>query len=195
MAWAPGEAVVAQARERNVSVTVTAWGFEATRRLAEGDYEASRLAREIASPVDELDPIVGEGGARFGADPVRGPFAHGIAQTEILQRNAARLHEAGVRVLAGSDSPIVGIVPGASLHEELRFLEDAGIPSAQVLLMATARAARLVEPEPDFGTIAAGHRADLLVIDGDPTTSVRVLGNIVHVIAQGRLIERHPLPP
>jgi imidazolonepropionase-like amidohydrolase len=183
--------VVAEARARGVSVTVTAWGFDATRRLAEGRYEASTLAREIASPVDEIDPVVGEEGARFGADPVLGPFARGIADTEILQANALQLYEAGVTVLAGSDSPIVGIVPGASLHEELCFLEDAGIPPAQVLLAATARAAQLVADAPEFGTIAAGQRADLLLVDGDPTTSVRALDRIVHVMARGRFIERH----
>ncbi len=89
-------------------------------------------------------------------------------------------------------APRVGILPGASLHEELAFFEDAGIPPAEVLLTATSRAARFVDPNAAWGVVEEGHPADLLVVSGDPTVSVRALGQIRHVVKEGWLIERLP---
>jgi imidazolonepropionase-like amidohydrolase len=86
------------------------------------------------------------------------------------------LHDAGVEILAGSDvsEPIPGLgglAHGASLHHELQLLVAAGLTPIEALRAATAAPARrfgLV----DRGRIARGARADLLLVDGDPTTNI-----------------------
>jgi imidazolonepropionase-like amidohydrolase len=86
------------------------------------------------------------------------------------------LAAAGVDILAGTDASMAetffgGLAHGASLHQELRYLVAAGLTPAQALRAATATTARrfgLV----DRGRIAEGLRADLLLVDGDPTTNI-----------------------
>ncbi|WP_428950551.1 amidohydrolase family protein [Streptomyces sp. cg35] len=86
------------------------------------------------------------------------------------------LHEAGVDILAGTDvsmpMPFLGgLAHGASLHHELQYLVQAGLTPAQALRAATATTARRFKLD-DRGRIAEGLRADLLLVDGDPTTTI-----------------------
>jgi imidazolonepropionase-like amidohydrolase len=86
------------------------------------------------------------------------------------------LHEAGVDVLAGTDVShplpfLGGLAHGASLHHELRYLVRAGLSPVQALRAATSTAARRFGLD-DRGRIAEGLRADLLLVDGDPTTTI-----------------------
>ena len=86
------------------------------------------------------------------------------------------LHQAGVDILAGSDVseplPILGgLAHGASLHHELQLLVAAGLTPIQALRSATSTPARRFGLT-DRGRIAPGARADLLLVDGDPTTHI-----------------------
>ena len=86
------------------------------------------------------------------------------------------LHQAGVDLLAGSDVseplPMLGgLAHGASLHQELQLLVAAGLTPIQALRAATSTPARCFGLT-DRGRIAPGMRADLLLVDGDPTTTI-----------------------
>lgn len=86
------------------------------------------------------------------------------------------LHKAGVDILAGSDVsepiPILGgLAHGVSLHQELQLMVAAGLTPIEALRAATSTPARRFELN-DRGRIAAGARADLLLVDGDPTTNI-----------------------
>jgi hypothetical protein len=86
------------------------------------------------------------------------------------------LHKAGVDILAGSDvsEPIPslgGLAHGASLHHELQLLVAAGLTPIEALRAATATPERRFGLT-DRGRIAPGARADLLLVDGDPTTNI-----------------------
>ena len=86
------------------------------------------------------------------------------------------LHQAGVDILAGSDvsEPIPslgGLAHGASLHQELQLLVAAGFTPIDALQAATATPARRFGLT-DRGHIAPGLLADLLLVDGDPTTNI-----------------------
>ncbi|MCD2196247.1 amidohydrolase family protein [Actinomycetospora endophytica] len=90
--------------------------------------------------------------------------------------NLRRLLAAGATVVAGTDANDVpgrpaAVMHGASLHLELELLAGCGMSPADVLAAATSRAAD-VFALPDRGRIAAGKRADLLLVDGDPTVDV-----------------------
>ena len=86
------------------------------------------------------------------------------------------LHKSGVDILAGSDvsEPIPslgGLAHGASLHQELQLLVAAGLKPIEALRLATSTPARRFGLN-DRGHIVAGARADLLLVDGDPTANI-----------------------
>ncbi|TDD60498.1 amidohydrolase family protein [Actinomadura rubrisoli] len=86
------------------------------------------------------------------------------------------LHDAGVDILVGTDASwplpfLGGVAHGASVHHELQYLVQAGLTPAEALTAATAVPARRFGLD-DRGRIAEGLRADLLLVDGDPTTTI-----------------------
>jgi imidazolonepropionase-like amidohydrolase len=108
--------------------------------------------------------------------------------------NVRRLHEAGVTILAGSDTQS-GVFPGAGLHRELHLLTEAGLTPAQAIRAATLDAANFLGNgnEPDFGVVVEGKRADLLLVEGDPTADLDALARIKAVIKGGVPLERHAI--
>ncbi|SFR03904.1 Imidazolonepropionase [Lentzea waywayandensis] len=86
------------------------------------------------------------------------------------------LSDAGVDVLVGTDASVPlpflgGLAHGASVHHELQYLVAAGLTPEQALRAATSTTARRFGLS-DRGRIAEGLRADLLLVDGDPTTTI-----------------------
>jgi imidazolonepropionase-like amidohydrolase len=94
-------------------------------------------------------------------------------------------HQAGGVVLAGTDCPNVAIVPGYSLHRELELLTRAGLSAMDTLVAATRRAAERLDRAVEFGTIAPGRAADLLLLDADPLADIKNTRRIDRVIARG----------
>jgi imidazolonepropionase-like amidohydrolase len=89
----------------------------------------------------------------------------------------------------------MGHFPGAGLHVELMALVDAGMTPAEALKTATLDNARfLAGADPEFGLIAPGKRADLLLVDGDPTTDIRATQKILQVFQNGVQLERRRRP-
>jgi imidazolonepropionase-like amidohydrolase len=115
-------------------------------------------------------------------------------QRQGSRENVRRLHAAGVVILAGSDTQS-GVLPGAGLHRELALLVEAGLTPAEALRAATLTPARFLEQsdDPDVGQVVPGKRADLLLVDGDPTLDVAAVSRIRAVIQGGVQIERFPL--
>src|ERR671913_420583 len=74
------------------------------------------------------------------------------------------LYENGVTLLSGSDIPNFELVPGVSLHHELEILVEAGIPSLEVIKIATRNGAQALGIEEDVGTIEPGKQADMIVL-------------------------------
>ena len=99
------------------------------------------------------------------------------------------LDEAGVDLLIGTDvsQPLPflgGLAHGASVHQELQHFVDAGLAPTKALSCATEVTARRFGLT-DRGTIAVGQRADLLLVDGDPTTAISDTLNIRDVWRRG----------
>lgn len=102
-----------------------------------------------------------------------------------------QLHQAGVPVLAGSDAPNPGTVHGGTIHRELELLVKAGLAPAAALRAATAATADAFKLG-DRGRIVAGARADLVLVDGDPTRDITATRAIVNVWKGGARLERKP---
>jgi imidazolonepropionase-like amidohydrolase len=104
-----------------------------------------------------------------------------------------RLHEAGAPLLVGSDAPQIFNVPGFSAHNELEALVKAGVPVHAVLQAATLNVARHFKREGEFGEIAVGQAADLVLLDGNPLESIDNTRRIVGVIVRGQWFDRAAL--
>ena len=107
-----------------------------------------------------------------------------------LRRAVIRaLADAGAPIMAGSDSPEWMLLYGFALHRELEALVEAGLSPWEALEAGTATpAAWLADGEADFGTIATGKRADLVLLDADPLAAIGITRRIAGVMLRGRWI-------
>jgi imidazolonepropionase-like amidohydrolase len=96
------------------------------------------------------------------------------------------LFGAGVLVLLGSDAPQVGNVPGFSIRRELASYVAAGLTPFQALQTGTVNIARYFGVEREVGTIEAGRRADLVLLDENPLLSIENVGRVAGVMVRGR---------
>lgn len=97
--------------------------------------------------------------------------------------------EAGVPILAGTDAPNPGTLHGASIHRELELLVGAGLSPLEALRSATSVPADAFGLD-DRGRIASGMRADLVLVEGDPTEDVLATRAIAGVWKQGTPLDR-----
>lgn len=120
-----------------------------------------------------------------------------------LQRNllpmsiamSRRLHAIGTPFLTGTDSGggYAFHVPGFALHEELHYFREAGFSPLETLRAATLNAARAMRRESDFGTIAPGKRADLVLLAEDPRQDITNADRIAGVMVRGVWLDRQSL--
>ncbi len=109
----------------------------------------------------------------------------GQAARRKLQEFVAMVHEAGGRIVSGTDTGAIrSLVPGFSLHRELAFLSGAGLSNDDVLCAATSRAAEALGRD-DLGSIAPGKRADVLLLRRDPLDDVSALRDIERIVHDG----------
>ena len=99
------------------------------------------------------------------------------------------MHEAGVRMMAGTDSDSAPMsFPGTSLHDELKLLVDAGMTPLEAIRTATSNPAMFLK-RPDMGKVAPDAVADLVLFSADPTIDIANSRRIVATIAAGRLYD------
>ena len=118
----------------------------------------------------------GQGGGRGGGQGVTQTFA-----------TIKTLHQAGARIIAGTDSPLVAY--GISLHGELEDYVAAGLTPFQALQTATVNPARLLAADADIGSLQVGKLADLVVVDGDPLSDIKAARRVRTVIKNGEVYE------
>jgi imidazolonepropionase-like amidohydrolase len=125
---------------------------------------------------------------------LRGSFPKRAKSTIDLENAFAtvrQLDAAGARILAGTDAPNPGTAHGASMHRELELLVKAGLTPIEALTAATATPAAAFDLK-DRGRIAPKLRADLLLVDGDPTRDITATRAINTVWKGGVALERRP---
>lgn len=104
-----------------------------------------------------------------------------------MAENIMRVHQAGIPIAVSTDAGNPGTLHGISIYDEMEAMQQAGIPAADILVMATKNGARTMEREGDFGTLEAGKMADLIVLDADPAADIRNMRSISHVMRGGLL--------
>jgi len=171
-----------------------------------GDYDAVTAFDAGARGIEHLsginfsDPAATEAALRkmiavgAFADPTFMVLERTYSEDRIAAREEfiRRFVAMGGTVVAGSDVPVRGIMPGHGLHQEMARLVKAGLTSRQALMAATGAAARALGYQGIVGTIEAGAYADLVIVHGDPIREISAAEKIVRVLKGGR--EVHPFP-
>jgi hypothetical protein len=103
-------------------------------------------------------------------------YARYDASWKKLEQVLVTLHREGIPLVPGTDD-LAGLV----LHGELESWVAAGLTPVDVLRATTLGGARFLGREAELGTIAAGKRANLYLVEGDPLTDI-------HAIRRGRLV-------
>jgi cytosine/adenosine deaminase-related metal-dependent hydrolase len=177
---------VAMTREAGVSVIPTLVAFHNIVRQAtavDGYLKDPHLAYMAPFMRQQLEPDRNTYATRFPKERLPG-----LAVSYEFQRQLVRaLHEGGVPILAGTDASWLG-VPGFSLVEEIENFQELGFTPYAALKTATVDPARLLRQEHEFGTIAVGKRADLILTRKSPLEDVRNLREVDGVMADGRWI-------
>jgi amidohydrolase family protein len=110
----------------------------------------------------------------------------------LRRRLIKNMYDAGVPFALGSDAPQIWNIPGFSAHRELRALVDAGLSPYQALRTATMNVG-VYFSDPNAGSVAAGKRADLLLLDANPLEKIENTRSIAGVMVNGRWMSREEL--
>ena len=108
----------------------------------------------------------------------------------VRNRLVRAIVDSGGFIMAGSDGPGGLMGYGWTLHRELEMLVDAGLSPYQALESATTVPARYLKASEQWGSIAPGKRADLLVLKANPLTDIRNTTTVQRVAIGGRWIDR-----
>ena len=93
----------------------------------------------------------------------------------------------GVKILAGTDTPIGFLTPGFSLHKELELLVESGLTPLQALRAATITPAEFFNLEDKMGTVEVGKFADLVILNNNPLNDIKHTQDIHAVILKGHI--------
>ncbi len=147
------------------------------------DVPAETLEPGIARVAPELREQLVSGGVppQFSAE------AKKITQEQLQLIGA--LHRAGVPIVAGTDQA----VPGFSVYHEIELYVQAGFTPMEALQAATIVPARAMKVDGDSGSLEAGKRADLDVLDANPLDDIHNLRSVHSVVASGVLYNPVPL--
>jgi imidazolonepropionase-like amidohydrolase len=163
-----------------------------------GRTTADRLdayVREQLTPDVYADPAARDSVAR---DVARRTRAAGVAvstrlfglQTSdrpLMRRIVRALAEEDARLLLGTEATLRSqVLPGTSVHHELRELVAVGLSPFEALRTATTNAALVLGAAGEFGIVAPGARADLLLLDGNPLADVANTERMAGLMLRGR---------
>jgi imidazolonepropionase-like amidohydrolase len=116
-----------------------------------------------------------------------------FAQHQFHLYAVGELHKAGVPIICGTDAGIGVTLPGYSIHQELAFYEEAGLSLFEVLRTATWAPAQSHRFLNDQGSIEAGKRANLIVLNGNPLEDLKHLQKPKYVIKDGQILNQEDL--
>lgn len=175
--------LIALMKEHGTGYVPTLAVVVAAHRVAEGrsPYSAARL-----------DGLLSPRLAAVLSDPTAASWISGWAAYDatLFLRNLRKLHAAGIRCGTGTDAGNPLTPHGPSLLAEVGLYVEAGLAPAQALQCATLESARLLRRERDFGSLAAGKVADVLVVRGDPTHDIEALWQVEGVLKAGAPVDR-----
>jgi imidazolonepropionase-like amidohydrolase len=116
--------------------------------------------------------------------PAAEPFALALVRA---------LHAKGAGLLLGTDAYKRNVIPGFSLLEELRYFVKAGLSPYEAIKAGTSDAARFLNQENEFGTVAVGRRADFILLSANPLDDVTNVTKRTGVMLRGQWLSEENL--
>lgn len=110
-------------------------------------------------------------------------------------RLAKKMSDAGVSLLAGSDSGAFNsyTYPGISLHQELEAMVAVGISPLQALQNSAYKGALFLQKDNDYGSLVEGAKADIVLLKGNPLEDIRETTNLAYVIKGNQVLDANAL--
>lgn len=156
------------------------------RRLGDLSFLDEPIVRDTTPP-QFLEALSAMGpGDEAAVEQARARFGRALA-------NVKTLFDAGILLVAGTDAPYPGVFQGEGVHRELELLVEAGLAPLEAITAATANAARLMDAESEWGTVAVGRLANLLVVDGRPDRQITDTKRVHLVVNRGVILDRDAL--
>jgi hypothetical protein len=112
---------------------------------------------------------------------------------EFREKMLLALHQGGVPIIMSSDSPQVFNVPGFSIHNEIKSMQQAGISPYEILKSGSVNVAKYFEMEDEFGKIQEGLSADFVMVSGNPLEKMEVLREVEGLMLRGQWITKDKL--
>jgi imidazolonepropionase-like amidohydrolase len=130
------------------------------------------------------------------ANPSHLGYFGGAARVRSMReqgRKLKQLYDAGVRLLIGTDGGTPLNFQTDATWQEMELMVQYGVPSMEVLAMATRLNAEYLRMGHQVGTLRAGKLADIIVVDGNPIVSMRDLRHVAFVIKDGQVVKGTPV--
>ena len=137
--------------------------------------ENSTVFRDKVDPNVQLDATISNFGSFLDA------YEKGMAD------NLKTVYEAGITIAVATDAGNPGTYHGLSMYDEMIAMQTAGIPANEIISMATRNGAMAMKRSDDFGIIAKGKLADIIVLAKDPSADISNMKSITHVMRGGLL--------
>ena len=176
---------VALAKRHNVAVTADVATYSAiAHQIGRPEVVTSYLVRPESSYLSPNDRLAWQTSGYVTKTAKLGP------KLAFLRMLVKAMADAGVDLVAGTDAPAVpGMLPGFSLHDNLGELEASGLTRFQALSAATRAPGTFIHRTrggDPVGIVAPGHRADLILSEGNPLATLSTLRTPLGVMVRGR---------
>ncbi len=177
----------------------------AERTAAAGVWNVPTLVTESGiypdgeqAPPQDLSGMPGWFAKQMRADTMAGVFTNEQRKAikdgaPMRQAFVAALDQAGARLMTGTDTPVLQLVPGRSLLREIELFAEGGVSNLHALQCATVRAAEFVGRQDRIGTVEARKDADLLLLNADPLADIGALHRQAGVMTAGRWLPAETL--
>lgn len=168
-------------REAGVAIVPTQILWEVLRGARDPRLMLERPENRYMAPMSIQGWTNSVNNLRSSSDPA-------AAAREVVLRNRLLkvMSDEGVLILMGTDAPQLFSVPGFSLYRELPVMVDAGMTPFEVLRTGTVNVAKFFGIEDEAGTVTAGKRADLLLLDANPLEDIGAIEQNAGVMIDGR---------
>lgn len=156
--------------------------LDPTLNVFEGMFtdRPGKMSASYAAVADRLPTQIRRGFFYGGLQPPEGMDQRYRDSFRQMLKMTKALYDAGIPIVAGTDA-----LAGFALHRELELYEQAGIAAPRVLQLDTLGAARVMKRDQDLGSIAPGKLADVILVDGDPSTHISDIRRVMTVVKNG----------
>lgn len=183
----PVQDMIREIARRGISIDPTLVAYDTKFAAPNGGrYRANRYAGVVPEMLGDWIACT-----RITEDWTGDDYRRWNAAYPKMQALVRLMRDRDVLLTTGTDVTNPWVIPGESLHQEFELLRDAGLTPNEILKMTGEAAARALRRS-DVGAIEAGRRADLVLLNADPSRDIRNTRRIAWVMKQGEIVSKGP---